>query len=79
MENNPATIIKEAVEGLSKDIRFAAGEIATFKEASCSIAEKINESSNKLLLASTLYFIAILLLTGVIAFAAMIQAGIIKF
>ncbi|MFH1876713.1 MAG: hypothetical protein ABH865_07460 [Candidatus Omnitrophota bacterium] len=78
MESNPATIIKNAVEDLSKKIEFTAGEIATFKEALCGIGEKMNDSSNKLLRASKFYFWGSLILTTVIAFAILVQAKIIN-
>ena len=78
MEQNPASIIKAAVEDLSNKLQFTAGEIATFKEALCGIVEKMNAASNKQLCASVLYFLGSLILTAVIAFSALAQAGIIQ-
>jgi hypothetical protein len=78
MEQNPATIIKDAVEGLSNNIKFTAGEIATFKEALCGIAVKMNESSDRMLKASKWYFLGSIIFTAVIAFSALVQARIIK-
>ncbi|MBU2043854.1 MAG: hypothetical protein KJ619_01295 [Candidatus Omnitrophica bacterium] len=63
---------------LAKEIHFASGEIAVFKEAICGIAGKMNESSNKMLRASIFYFVGSLILTGLVAFAALTQANIIK-
>lgn len=73
MEQMSATIIKEAVEKLSKQIEFLSGEVATFKEALCGIVEKINESSNKTLRASKWYFAGSIILTAIIAFSALVQ------
>ena len=73
MEQNHAIIIKDSIEMLSKDIKFLSGEIATFKEALCGIVKEINESSNKALRASICYFIGSIILTGAIAFSALVQ------
>jgi len=70
--------LRESIEGLSKNLIFASGEIATFKEALCGIVGKINRSSNKQLYASILYFLGSFILTAVIAFSALVQAGVIK-
>jgi len=73
MEQNPAIIIKDSIEMLSKDIKFLSGEIATFKEALCGIVKEINESSNKALHASIWYFVGSIILSGIIAFSALVQ------
>jgi len=70
--------LRDAIEGLSNNVKFTAGEIATFKEAICGTVEKINKSSNNQLYASILYFLGSLILTTVIALSALVQAGIIK-
>jgi len=79
MENYPASIIKDAVEGLSKNLRLTSGEIATFKEALCGIAEKMSTSSDRLLNASRWYFLGSCILTAVIAFSVLVQAGVVNF
>lgn len=73
MEQMPATIIKDSIEGLPKDVKFLAGEIATFKESLCGITGKINESSDKTLRASVWYFKGSLILSAIIALNAFIQ------
>ncbi|MBI3999095.1 MAG: hypothetical protein HY351_00625 [Candidatus Omnitrophica bacterium] len=71
MALNEAVIVRDAIEDLSKNIRFTSGEIATFKEAICNIILKVNESSNGMLKASKWYFGGSLLLSAVIAFSAL--------
>ena len=78
MEQNPATIIKDAVEGLSCNVRLMSGEIAVFKEALCEMIDKANGSSDKMLWVSVLYFVGSIILSGVVAFTALVQSGIIK-
>ncbi|MDO9464361.1 MAG: hypothetical protein Q7J67_03595 [bacterium] len=77
--NKKFTETNKNINELGKSIEFTAGEIATFKEALCSVGEKMNASSNKLLRASKIYFWGILILTAVIAFAALAQSRIINF
>ncbi|MHA1856677.1 MAG: hypothetical protein ACTSYY_11580 [Promethearchaeota archaeon] len=74
MEQNPASIIKNAVENLSKNIKFTADKIAIFKEAICGIAKEMNDSSNKMLTASKWYFRGSLILTALVVFATLSQA-----
>ncbi|MCP4978320.1 MAG: hypothetical protein GY931_19410 [Maribacter sp.] len=66
------------MEDLSKKIKFASDEIAIFKEALCGIVEKANKSSDKMLKISKYHFWGIIILTSVIAFAALVQAKIIN-
>lgn len=71
---------------ISKSMFFLASEIAVLKEA---IAKTINQlddrmkkvikSNNRLTIAQWAYAIAMLIVSGVIAFSALIQAGIIKY
>lgn len=63
MEQQPATIVKNAIEPLSQNIRFMSGEIATFKEAICGVIEQMNRSSNKMLATSIIYFVASIVLS----------------
>ena len=77
--NKKFTETNKNITELGQNIKFTAGEIATFKEALCDIGGKMNDSSNKLLRASKFYFWGSLILTTVIAFAALTQAGIINF
>ncbi len=77
---------QNATKDLSAAIRFAAGEIATFKQAVCETLEQMNESSNrmyktsnKMFWVSLLYFIGSLILSLGIVFAALVQAKIIDF
>ncbi len=78
MEQYPATIIKNAVERLSDKIEVAAGEIKAFRETLCSITKEMKESSNKMLHTSKWYFAGSIILSAIIAFSALVQAGIIK-
>ncbi|MFA4981345.1 MAG: hypothetical protein WC592_02610 [Candidatus Omnitrophota bacterium] len=71
-EQNPATIIKNAVEDLAGKIIFLSGEVATFKQALCDLVIKANDSSNKMLKASKMYFAGSIILSAVIAFSALV-------
>ncbi len=63
---------------LSKSMFFLASEIGVFKQALCETVNKANDSSNNMLITSKLYFIGSLILSSVVAFSALVQAGIIK-
>ncbi|OIO38091.1 MAG: hypothetical protein AUJ72_03185 [Candidatus Omnitrophica bacterium CG1_02_46_14] len=73
MEQQPATIIKNALEGLSTQTNLMSGEIATFKQALCTVGERMNESSNKMLTASKRYFVASVIMSSVIAIFMLFQ------
>lgn len=77
MEQGAATIVKDAVEGLSSSIRFTAGEIAVFKEALCTITQQMNKSSDEMLKASVRYFTATIILSAVIALAMIAQVVVL--
>lgn len=78
MLNNKFTETNKNITELGQNIKFTAGEISTFKEALCDIGKEMNNSSNKLLQSSKFYFWGSLILSALIAFAALTQAKIIN-
>ena len=78
MEQFPATILKNTLEGLSANIKFLSDEFIVFNKALCDSVDKANKTSDKMLWASIVYFLGSILLSGAIAFAMFAQAGIIK-
>ena len=70
----------------SKTIRYLAGSIDVAKEAISLEMEKLDKSINRLSASSNMMFVAtvvysvvMLLLTGAIALSALAQAGLMKF
>lgn len=74
--NNKFTETNNNINELGKNIKFTAGEIALFKQAVCAMIDKTNKSSNKMLLASILYFIGSLLLTCLLVYVGFTQGRI---
>ncbi|MFA4980899.1 MAG: hypothetical protein WC592_00300 [Candidatus Omnitrophota bacterium] len=70
--------IKESAKEITKKMDFISGEIATFKEALCTIIDKANNTTDKMFWASIIYFLGSLILSGTIAFAALVQAKILR-